>query len=45
VIVLRSIEERDWEAVAVQMNRSLGSVRMLWTRALKELRPLLESRL
>jgi RNA polymerase sigma-70 factor, ECF subfamily len=45
VIILRSIEERDWEDVAVRMNRSLGAVRMLWTRALKELRPLLEARI
>ncbi len=45
VIILRSIEERDWEEVAARMHRTLGAVRMLWTRALKELRPLLESRL
>jgi RNA polymerase sigma-70 factor (ECF subfamily) len=45
VIILRSIEERDWEDVALRMNRSLGAVRMLWTRALKELRPLLEAKL
>jgi RNA polymerase sigma-70 factor (ECF subfamily) len=45
VIILRSIEERDWDDVAARMGRSLGAVRMLWARALKELRPLLESRL
>jgi RNA polymerase sigma-70 factor, ECF subfamily len=45
VIILRSIEERDWDDVAVRMKRSLGSVRMLWTRALKQLRPLMEARL
>src|SRR5262249_28935321 len=38
-IIRRSIEERDWDDVAARMNRSLGAVRMLWTRALKELRP------
>jgi RNA polymerase sigma-70 factor (ECF subfamily) len=43
VIILRSIEERDWDDVAARMGRSLGAVRMLWTRALKELRPLLEA--
>jgi RNA polymerase sigma-70 factor (ECF subfamily) len=45
VIILRSIEEHDWDDVAARMGRSLGAVRMLWTRALKELRPLLEGRL
>jgi RNA polymerase sigma-70 factor (ECF subfamily) len=45
VIVLRSIEELDWDQVARQMNRSPGAVRLLWTRALKQLRPLIEARL
>lgn len=45
VIVLRSIEEREWEQVAKQMGRSPGAVRLLWARALKRLRPLIESRL
>jgi RNA polymerase sigma-70 factor (ECF subfamily) len=45
VIILRSIEEKDWDEVALRMKRSLGSVRMLWTRALKQLRPLMESRI
>src|SRR5262245_1674342 len=30
VIILRSIEERDWDDVAARMGRSLGAVRMLW---------------
>ena len=45
VIVLRSIEERDWDEVANKMGRSPGAVRLLWARALKRLRPLIESRL
>jgi RNA polymerase sigma-70 factor (ECF subfamily) len=45
VIILRSIEERDWDEVAKKMRRSEGAVRLLWARALKRLRPLIESRL
>jgi RNA polymerase sigma-70 factor (ECF subfamily) len=45
VILLRSIEERDWDEVAKTMGRSPGAVRLLWARALKRLRPLIESRL
>ena len=45
VIILRSIEERDWDEVAKEMGRSSGAVRQLWARALKQLRPLIESRL
>jgi RNA polymerase sigma-70 factor (ECF subfamily) len=45
VIVLRSLEERDWPEVARQMGRTAGAVRMLWVRALKRLRPLIEKQL
>jgi RNA polymerase sigma-70 factor (ECF subfamily) len=45
VIILRSIEERGWDEVAQKMGRSQGAVRLLWARALKRLRPLIESRL
>lgn len=45
VIVLRSLEERDWPEVARRMGRSAGAVRMLWVRALKRLRPLIERQL
>lgn len=44
VLTLRSIEERTWPEVAAAMDRTEGSVRMLWTRALVQLRPKLESR-
>jgi RNA polymerase sigma-70 factor (ECF subfamily) len=45
VIILGSIEELEWNEVAKKMNRSQGAVRLLWARALKRLRPLIESRL
>jgi RNA polymerase sigma-70 factor (ECF subfamily) len=45
VLLLRSIEERDWDEIARLMSRSPGAVRMLWTRALRQLRPLIEGRL
>lgn len=43
VLILRSLQERDWEEVAARMGRSVPAVRMLWTRALKNLRPRLEN--
>ena len=45
VLVLRSLEERDWNETARCMNRTVGATRMLWARALKALRPVLENRL
>lgn len=45
VIVLRNIEELDWEEVARRLGRSPGAVRTLWARALARLRPLVEARL
>jgi RNA polymerase sigma-70 factor (ECF subfamily) len=45
VIVLRSLEERDWPEISQRMGRTAGAVRMLWVRALKRLRPLIEKQL
>ena len=45
VIVLRSLQEQDWPKVARRMGRTAGAVRMLWVRALKRLRPLIEKQL
>jgi RNA polymerase sigma-70 factor (ECF subfamily) len=45
VLVLRTLEGRDWEEVARVMGRSAGAVRLLWARALQKLRPLIERRL
>ncbi|MGH7193366.1 MAG: RNA polymerase sigma factor, partial [Candidatus Saccharimonadales bacterium] len=45
VIILRSIEERDWPEIAEKMKRTTDAVRVLWARALKQLRPHLEERL
>ena len=42
VIVLRSLQELDWQTVATRMNRSTDAARMLWARGLCELRPHLE---
>ncbi len=42
VLRLHSLEELDWPEVAARMQRTVGSVRMLWARALKQLRPFLE---
>ena len=45
VIMLRNFKQLDWEEIAQKMERSPAAARMLWTRALAQLRPLLEARL
>jgi RNA polymerase sigma-70 factor (ECF subfamily) len=45
VVVLRTLEGREWDDVARAMGRTPGAVRLLWARALKKLRPLIEGRL
>jgi RNA polymerase sigma-70 factor (ECF subfamily) len=45
VIVLHHLEGLGWEEVARRMGRTDGAVRKLWSRALKELRPLIDKRL
>jgi RNA polymerase sigma-70 factor (ECF subfamily) len=45
VIVLHHLEGLGWDEVARRMGRSAGAVRMMWTRALKQLRPLIDERL
>jgi RNA polymerase sigma-70 factor, ECF subfamily len=45
VVVLRNMEGHNWHEVARMMNRSSGAARLLWVRALKHLRPLIEARL
>lgn len=45
VILLRTLEGRTWDEVAGAMGRSQDGARMLWARALKKLRPLIEGRL
>jgi RNA polymerase sigma-70 factor (ECF subfamily) len=45
VIVLHHLEGLGWDEVARRLGRSPGAVRMLWTRALKQLRPLIDERL
>jgi RNA polymerase sigma-70 factor (ECF subfamily) len=41
VIVLRNLHDLSHEEVAQRMNRSVGAVRMLWLRALSELRKMI----
>jgi RNA polymerase sigma-70 factor (ECF subfamily) len=43
VIILRHLEELPHEEVARRMNRTPGAVRMLWMRALAELRQRIQS--
>lgn len=45
IIVLRNLEDLDWDEIARRMDRSKDAARMLWTRALACLRPLIEARL
>jgi RNA polymerase sigma-70 factor (ECF subfamily) len=45
VIVLRNLEELDWDAIGQRLGRTADAARMLWARALKELRPRIEARL
>jgi RNA polymerase sigma-70 factor (ECF subfamily) len=45
VIMLRSLQELEWDEVAQRMERSEGAARLLWTRALTSLRPRIEARL
>jgi RNA polymerase sigma-70 factor (ECF subfamily) len=45
VLVLRSLEGHEWAEVARTLGRSTDAARLLWTRALKKLRPLIENRL
>jgi RNA polymerase sigma-70 factor (ECF subfamily) len=45
VIVLHHLEGLGWDEVAQRMERTTGAVRMLWTRALKQLRPLIDEQL
>jgi len=45
VIVLHHLEGLDWDEVGRRMGRTPGAVQKLWTRALKQLRPLVEGQL
>lgn len=45
VITLRNLEHLDWEQVGERLGRTAAASRMLWVRALKRLRPLIEARL
>ena len=45
VIVMRNLEDCDWPEIAESLSRTEAAARMLWTRALQTLRPLVEHRL
>lgn len=45
VILLRNLQERPWREIAAELGRSEEAARKLWTRALINLKPLLEDRL
>jgi RNA polymerase sigma-70 factor (ECF subfamily) len=45
IIFLRHVEELSWSEIAVRMSRTQDAARMLWARALKKLRPLIEDKL
>jgi RNA polymerase sigma-70 factor (ECF subfamily) len=45
VLVLHHLEGLDWDEVARRMGRTPGAVRKLWTRALNQLRPLIDEQL
>jgi len=45
VIVLRDLEQRSWAECGRRMDRSPDAVRMLWTRALAKLGPILREML
>jgi len=45
VIVLHHLQGLDWDEVARRLGRTPGAARMLWTRALKQLRPLIDKQL
>jgi RNA polymerase sigma-70 factor (ECF subfamily) len=45
VVLLRTLEDRPWSEVATRMSRSTDAARMLWVRAIKQLRIVLEERI
>ena len=45
VVILRNLQELGWNAIAERMQRSPGAVRMLWTRAIQRMGPLLKERM
>jgi RNA polymerase sigma-70 factor (ECF subfamily) len=45
VIVLHHLEGLDWDEVAQRLGRTPAAVRKLWTRALQQLRPLIDEQL
>ncbi len=45
VVILRNLQELEWNEIGERMGRSRDAVRMLWTRAIQRLGPLLRERM
>jgi len=45
VVILRSLHELDWNAIAAKTGRSPDAARMLWARAMQRVGGLLEGKL
>lgn len=45
LVMLRNLKELDWNEIATRTGRSADAARMLWTRALARMAPLLKERL
>jgi RNA polymerase sigma-70 factor (ECF subfamily) len=45
VVILRNLQELEWAEIAARMERSPGAVRMLWSRALQRIAPLLKEKM
>jgi RNA polymerase sigma-70 factor (ECF subfamily) len=45
VVILRNLQELDWQEIAERMQRTKGAVRMLWSRAVQRIGPLLAERM
>ena len=45
IVILRGLFQLSWEEVAQRMDRTPGAVRMVWTRSLARLKPLVQARL
>jgi RNA polymerase sigma-70 factor (ECF subfamily) len=45
VVILRNLRELDWKEIGAQTGRTPDAARMVWTRALRRMAPLLKERM
>jgi len=45
VVILRNLQELDWKEIGARTGRSPDAARMIWTRALQRMAPLLKERM